>query len=141
MPGWIDRLGRTASNLDHASKRVADGYQRSRQLARTVSSDVEQALVVAQPKLQEAAQGVARWGRGVFRAAARALGDVQQHASAAANAARSEPEGPLQHTEDARDIRSSLRNRGGVRLARKAPDSSPTAANSSGKTFLGGGRS
>jgi len=122
IPGWIDRFGRTASSIDGFRKGAAAGVHHTKQLARSVSMDVEQTLrgvggemeqVVAGarrqvPKIGEAAQvsaqalgaGVARWGRGLFTAAARALGDDQ--------ASRERRGGAL---------RASLRNRGGVSMA------------------------
>lgn len=44
IPGWVDRLGRTASKLDKFGRRTAQQWQRTTDLARTMSFDVAQAI-------------------------------------------------------------------------------------------------
>jgi len=142
IPGWVDRFGRTASSIDNISQLTIDGISRTKQLARTVSRDLDNGVrsvsqslsqemehVVSgarreMPRLAEASlenvqalgAGIARWSQGLFGAAARALGD--------------DPRSRPGSGGDA--LRTSLRNRGGVRAsARRAAAelgvASPTA--------------
>jgi len=88
IPGWIDRFGRTASSIDNFSRKASENVQRTRELARTMSSGVEETLTrgnvadvasVAMehaPKFAEAVgTGLARLGQGLFDAAQRVIGD------------------------------------------------------------------
>lgn len=145
IPGWVDRFGRTASSIDNFSRRTADSIHRTKQLARTVSTDLdhrvrsvshslsqemEQVVSGAKrevPRLAEASLesvqalsvGLARWSQGLLGAAARALGD--------------DPAGRPGTGGEA--LRTSLRNRGGVRVAARGtraaaaavPGAAPTA--------------
>lgn len=77
IPGWIDRFGRTASSLDNFRHRVGSGVSQTKQLARTVSTDVEQMLRGVRGDVGEAAR------RDVPRIAQAARREVPRIAEAA----------------------------------------------------------
>lgn len=138
IPGWVDRFGRTASRIDNLSRLTVDSISRTKQLARTVSTDldhrvrsvshslsqeVEHVVSGARrevPRLAEASlenmqalgAGIARWSQGLFGAAARALGDDPGSRAGAGGDA----------------LRTSLRNRGGVRASARRAAAEPSPA-------------
>lgn len=134
IPGWVDRFGRTGKAVHRLSKKAAVGVRQTRQLAKSVSTDVGQTLRgisseveevgrwtlnnarrevariagAAQPQAQAISMGFARWSQELVGATARALGDDP----ASRERRRRERKG--------QDLRASLRNRGGVSLENRA---------------------
>eukprot|EP00931_Biecheleriopsis_adriatica_P073918 TRINITY_DN48117_c0_g1_i1.p1 TRINITY_DN48117_c0_g1~~TRINITY_DN48117_c0_g1_i1.p1 ORF type:complete len:418 (-),score=92.65 TRINITY_DN48117_c0_g1_i1:54-1307(-) len=108
MPGWIDRFGRTASSLDNFRNAAAERLDQTKDLVRSFSSDVEAKLrsedsltsltESAQASAETLGDGLSRWGRNLFGALSRALGDEKQQG-------RERKAGSLQE---------SLRSRGGI---------------------------
>eukprot|EP00747_Dinoflagellata_sp_TGD_P211511 gnl/TRDRNA2_/TRDRNA2_84752_c0_seq2.p1 gnl/TRDRNA2_/TRDRNA2_84752_c0~~gnl/TRDRNA2_/TRDRNA2_84752_c0_seq2.p1 ORF type:complete len:386 (+),score=64.61 gnl/TRDRNA2_/TRDRNA2_84752_c0_seq2:60-1217(+) len=125
IPGWVSRYGRTAASLDILSRRAADGVQKTSTLVRSatkdISKDLGEGLSVAWTESAKVSQDVGanlsvwgqgflcradRWGRGLYRAASRALADEPAQASSRSATDQS--------------LRKALQNRGGVTLVPKS---------------------
>lgn len=108
MPGWIDRFGRTASNLDHLRTAAAERFDQTKDFVRSVDRKLRNED--AFPQLSESVQAgaealsaeVSRWSQDLFGALSKVLGDDQQ--------SREKKGGAL---------RDSLRNRGGITRPKK----------------------
>lgn len=119
IPGWLNRFDRIGVKLQWLGDHAVDGYERTQQLARGISTDLATMGTAARreaPKIAEAAQigvqslsaSLSRWGQGLFAAASRAVGDDSK-------SKEKRREARTNNGESKSDLRSSLRNRGGVR--------------------------
>jgi hypothetical protein len=144
IPGWLDRFGRAAVNLQNFTERVQTGMDRTQQLARSVSTNVESvvvnpssALEAGAVKVQETGSTIARWGQGLFSAATR---ESVSHWGQGLFAAASRAVGDDPNRRQKRtDLTAALRNRGGIKRTTgpaqssssttQAPESKPRADN------------
>jgi len=121
VPNWVDSCSRTS--LDSPSRRVADGSRSAKQFAKLSSADshprvrsvgdnlaheIEEVLDAGVAGAQALSVGCVLWGQGLLRAAARALGDA-------------DPNNPHGSPGQGDALRTSLRNRGGLRVPAKRP--------------------
>jgi len=122
IPGWINRLGRTASKLDKFGQSAKAQVEKTRTMARAVSTDVGQAFAATDIALAfreigkevEETWGPARqvigtslwsWGSGLLVAGKRALAEGSERPKHKTCAGSQPSNG---------DLRAALRNRGGA---------------------------
>jgi len=132
IPGWIDRLGRTASKLDKFGQSAKAQVERTRSMARNVSTEVGQAFASTDvalalreigkeveetwgPTRQAIGESLWSWGTGLIGAGQRALAESGGGAAtpAAANK-RSKQKTSGRSQQNNGDLRAALRNRGGA---------------------------
>jgi len=108
IPHWLDRFGRAAVKLQHISESVSSHVEATKQLTRSISSNVDYARHQAPSAAHAFRAGVERWGQGLFAAAVRAAGDDSPSRE---GRRRTRTECDVQTD----NLRASLRNRGGIR--------------------------
>lgn len=106
IPGWIDRFGRIGSSLEKAYGRAHARWEGAKELARGFGIGRQDDADAPSQGLQGIGSSLSQWGRGLFAAATRSP-----------DQARDSRVRPRAKEPRADDLRASLRNRGGIRLA------------------------
>lgn len=126
IPGWVDRFGRTASSVDELSRRVGGTMRKTGNLASGVSKTLAQkmasarneapkAAAVARSSAQSITQGMKRW----YFAAQRVVSDRKASAKTQSEGNDSASTASASSSQQSKELKVSLRNRGGVTPKRR----------------------
>mmetsp|Transcript_89167 Transcript_89167/g.195400 ORF Transcript_89167/g.195400 Transcript_89167/m.195400 type:complete len:443 (+) Transcript_89167:427-1755(+) len=133
MPGWVDRLGRTASSVNKFTTRTAVRIDQTKKLVRSVTQDVGEAwsrsdIPLAISEIRKEVEEVSKWTLGTGREALQEgfkswsstlLGGLKSLTNETSKGKAPAKRGTAPPGEN--DLKNALRNRGGIARPNKPP--------------------